>query len=518
MGSVRGEPGGLRGASERMRTWFCRLVGRTGMRQHLAGRGREYAPVKDLRALTVFPSAWRMRAALLRRHRLRGVLSLASENPRVGVGIVAHASNSRLATDTPRSRSLTGPRARRPQAPPRPALGLSTGIGSTLARTDDAASAPRQAQGTAEDIGALTGRAAKLVVNSAVDLAGARARTTSSWDFHIRRRFLTSANRGGSADRSASYAGRRRRPMSAPTRTLDSRDRWAAAVAAVPLESPQPLPVKMQPFARALSGLTHSPRYTTGPATRAALRAAGASAATSRGVLHLATMPGRRGLPLGVLSHELFHAHAAGVVGPRFMLTGHLSGGDDDERAAQAIGHSLGGGAFSSAPVAHGRVANLPVTGFPAAMGALMYQTNGPSSFSRVPPQLISAGTTPRSGSRGDAVVASMQPRVERRAPERPVTEAAGTSAEVGVTGPGTVDTIDGLLSNGTNVPHSVQTNDTAGGAAGESQDASAQRAQVLASTAWFGAGLDVDRLLEALECRVLHEIERRGGYYQGAF
>nr|WP_095871610.1 hypothetical protein [Streptomyces sp. TLI_235] len=137
-------------------------------------------------------------------------------------------------------------------------------------------------------------------------------------------------------------------------------DRWRAAVARVPLETPRAFPGSLRPLVRVLTGGTAA-TYTTGPATRLALAAAGAHGATTRTTVHLPSAPERT--DVGLLAHELSHARSP-LLRPRFSL--HAPGAADaDERAARAAGAAVRRAAADG-------VGELPVGGAAAGLGALV--------------------------------------------------------------------------------------------------------------------------------------------------
>lgn len=113
--------------------------------------------------------------------------------------------------------------------------------------------------------------------------------------------------------------------------------RWQAAIARVPLESARPFSADLRPMVAELAGSADRPSFTTGPATRAALQAAGAEGATTGSVIHLPEMPSARSDRIGVLAHELSHARNP-VTRPRFLLRSASGAMDADERVAQGVG------------------------------------------------------------------------------------------------------------------------------------------------------------------------------------
>lgn len=266
-------------------------------------------------------------------------------------------------------------------------------------------------------------------------------------------------------------------------------------MAVEPLAAPQPLPAHWTGVARLLTGRAHT-RFTSGDATRRALRAAGARAATTGTVVHLPTVPSVSDLPL--LAHELAHSRRP-VQRPRFLLAAGERH-DEEERAAGSaaarwIQTTAAGSAESRYPA--GRVGDLPVTrvgalleaarsgtGALATAGSLAALAGGGASATRAPELAVPAGWSRGGGSAVDA------------------TGGAAALAELSSSAAGTVAQPDVSSAGGT----------TPGLAAAGSASALA------APTVAPAAAVDLDRLLETLEDRVLHELERRGGRYQGVF
>ncbi len=124
-------------------------------------------------------------------------------------------------------------------------------------------------------------------------------------------------------------------PASAPH--LAPEQAWQAATAEQPLETPRPLPASWQPLARSLAG-SPNVRYTTGPATRAALAASRALGATTNRVIHLTRDP--VAADLEVVAHELTHARSS-LVRPRFLAADHRHGDADEQATRQATSQAL---------------------------------------------------------------------------------------------------------------------------------------------------------------------------------
>lgn len=253
----------------------------------------------------------------------------------------------------------------------------------------------------------------------------------------------------------------RRSPAATP------RQRWEAVVAARPLETPRSLPAPYRAMAATIAGAPHPPRFTTGPATRHALAAAGALGATTGSVVHLPTPPSPA--TAAVLAHELAHARRP-VRRPRFLLPSLSGVVDDDERAASAAGGLRAGGIPSDAAgMSAGIVDQLPVG---SGMGGV---TDVAARVARA--TIIEAGASmpvPELAATGGG-------SPTQAAAPAPAPAPAGTPP---AQGSGTATT------KATDVPQS-----TAG-----------------------AQPLDVELVVEAVEERLLREIERRGGRWAGVF
>ncbi|MEV6596436.1 DUF4157 domain-containing protein [Actinoplanes sp. NPDC051346] len=289
-------------------------------------------------------------------------------------------------------------------------------------------------------------------------------------------------------------AGRRRTigDFAVPVPERSPRERWEAAVAARPLEAPRPLPSAFHAMATAITGRSRPPLFTTGPATRHALSAAGALGATTGTVVHLPAPPTNAPAVSAVLAHELAHTRSP-VRRPRFLLGGASGLLDDDERQALAAGRQR---LAQEAPTAAGIVDQLPVGGGMGAVGdvatraaraAVMEAAAGP----------MAAASGWASGTHG---------------PVSSVMDAAS----------GAMDLPNGLASGAMDAAAGAA--NAVGGLASQAGSAASGVAGGLASGAVGGlasaarAAIDPDTIVEIVEQRLLREIERRGGRWAGVF
>jgi hypothetical protein len=269
-------------------------------------------------------------------------------------------------------------------------------------------------------------------------------------------------------------------------RPATAEERWRSAIALRPLETPRPLPSAMTPLVRSIVGPRVEPSYTTGPATRFALAAAGAVGASSGSVLHLpGPPPAAPGAMLGVVAHELVHLRRP-ATRPRFLLRLTPGDADADEREALDVGRRVQSAAAEPRSLGAGIIDRLPVGGIgPARATAEAADLTGfPGPAAGAPSPSTAAGAWTAAG--GGFATPDDTP-VEAGGEQGPGWGAGGQDEAVRTTG-----------TDGT---------------------AASSRAAAGAGGAATGAGpVDVDRLAEAVEERVLRQIERRGGRYAGVF
>jgi hypothetical protein len=271
------------------------------------------------------------------------------------------------------------------------------------------------------------------------------------------------------------------------------RQRWESAVAQRPLEAPRSLPTALHAMASALAGRARPPLYTTGPATRNALAAAGALGATTGTVVHLPSVP--RAAMSPVLAHELMHTRSP-VRRPRFFLDGVSGLLDDDERKALDAGRrqasTIGGGLLDAgrstlaeaAPTAAGIVDRLPVGGGLGAIGEVATRAAKAA--------VLEAAAGPMGTAQGFADNA-----------QQTATGALSSAS-------GTTPAVSGLTDAASSAVGSVAAAasgvvDQATSAANGSTDAARHL-------------LDPDKIMDIVEARLLREIERRGGRWAGMF
>ncbi|MFW6600003.1 eCIS core domain-containing protein [Propionibacteriaceae bacterium Y2011] len=254
---------------------------------------------------------------------------------------------------------------------------------------------------------------------------------------------------------------------------------WRKSVLARPLETPQPLPAAFEPLARRLTGRAGT-RFTTGVATRTALAAAGAVGATTGSVVHLPRRPTTA--DTAVLSHEL--AHLRTTVGrPRFLRPGAGAAADSEEHRAVTTAT-----AALAPPVPAGRSPE-PSRAMPAA----------PAVHDHVRSHTMSSPTPAGLGST----------RAARAVSDLPVTGLAGAARAVQgeVTRAVAAATAPPLVARRVGVEE-VETT---------AVDPEAPEPGVAVGTA-ESAPLDVDALVDALEVRLLRDLERRGSRFEGVF
>ncbi|WP_461022470.1 eCIS core domain-containing protein [Thalassiella azotivora] len=293
-------------------------------------------------------------------------------------------------------------------------------------------------------------------------------------------------------------------PVAAPEASAvrSPEQRWQAATRLRPLETAQPLPAAFHPLASAVVGGAPSSvpvRYTTGPATRAALAAAGARAATSRGLLHLPRPPAPGDAEsVGLVAHELAHLRSA-VVRPRFLLRDHDHAADEDERGARHVGELATG-------LAAPGVRDLPVAGAARNVAEVARRAATAAVLSAAPVAAALGRDGGGGGLRGG------------------LASAADLWDGASSAGAGAADDVPGPAGGAST--HAPGPSVSPGGAAGGARAASGGAATAgapggaAAPNAAPGTGVlpDMDRVVEALEERLLAEIERRGGRWQGVF
>lgn len=267
----------------------------------------------------------------------------------------------------------------------------------------------------------------------------------------------------------------------------------------------------MRPLVARLAGSAERVSYTTGPATRRALASAGALGATTGSVVHLARPPQESGVD--VVAHEL--AHARQPVGrPRFLLRAPDGALDAEERAARSIGESVSGAASSVSGTAASAVSNLTSTadGMTAGIvGRLQVGSASPAAVAEV------AGAAARSAVATALEQASQANSMFAAAARAGQAQAADLAS-------GIVPAASSALATGTSAAENAVTAAGAvvqGGATQAGAQAAGEVGAVARNAAQAAAALsgpDLDRVVQAVEEKLLRQIERRGGRYAGVF
>jgi len=349
------------------------------------------------------------------------------------------------------------------------------------------------------------------------------------------------------------------RPLAPPARATRA-GRFAATVRSAPLERPRPLPSWTRPLARAITGRDQAPSMTTGPSTRRALRSAGVRAAATGAVIHLPSLPEPTPASIGVVAHELSHV-ADRTTRPRLFLDDLIDQGERRARAVGARAESLAERAVSGGlgrarrrvgqevgsrlEQARTGAEELAATGLSAvrsragraaatAAEALPAVTGREPSMARLAPDLgslpvgglVSAGREALGGlassgrdawsgltDRAGAMARDTESRAEGAmggALEAARSEATRLAAPA-------ARTVDAAAES---APSAVD--QARSGLAGAMDTAEQVTGQVASFLASASAATDpfsqMGELLEALEERLLVELERRGGRFAGMF
>jgi hypothetical protein len=259
---------------------------------------------------------------------------------------------------------------------------------------------------------------------------------------------------------------------------------------------PVALPVRFRPLAERIVGRMPV-QIATGTASRRALAAVGASAATTSSVIHLPSAPDSSARTASILAHELTHV-AAGSPVARF----HGGRPSIEETAATQVERIVARAARTNGqgrgPATSG-TSGLPVGGFVGVRGA----TAGPPV-----PDSVGGSAGGISATAAAAIVsrsASSGGEIQRRADGG----SGGSSSRSG--------------SGGT-----VQRSSAAGGGARPADAADRTIRRFAETNLERGAGTAddtlvlseqaMDAIVQALEARLLESIERRGGLWRGGF
>lgn len=215
------------------------------------------------------------------------------------------------------------------------------------------------------------------------------------------------------------------------------------------------LPQRFEPIARAILPRPDQVRVSTGTASRKALSSVGKVAATSGNIVHLARDLDDSPQSIDILAHELTHvANPSPLV--RFF-------NDDRDSKEERLANEMGS-VMAKAPV-----------GTPPA--------------SPPPPP---AGRSPQGGGGSSGAGTSWGPGNMPPLPPTPPSFGGGAGAGESTPTPPPAGAAPGLLAPWANQDQKNADGEGAAGAAGVPT-------------------LDVDRLLDALESRIIRELERRG-------
>ncbi|HXJ65905.1 MAG TPA: DUF4157 domain-containing protein [Actinomycetota bacterium] len=246
---------------------------------------------------------------------------------------------------------------------------------------------------------------------------------------------------------------------------------------------------------------------TAGPATRRALGAARVPAAASHGVVHLPSAPDRTPRGLGLLAHELSHVadqdHRPRMFGEEFL--------DAAEQRARGIG-----GAVDSAARGTARGAERAARGAVGA-GERLLERSPISSLpvGGVMPAAVRAveGLMSEAGGAAGGATQTAEAYVDRGR-----TAAGGAADELAGAVRGGLARAEGFGRGavGSAEAEAGALRDRAEGAIGPARSAAGAAAgQAMAA---LDQGGQVDAMIEAIEQRLLAELERRGGRFQGLF
>jgi hypothetical protein len=276
-------------------------------------------------------------------------------------------------------------------------------------------------------------------------------------------------------------------------------ERFRETLQRAPAETPQPLPHYYQPLARAIAG-RRPVAMRTGPRTTAALVAAGKPAATVGGVIHLRRLPDRSARSAEIVAHELVHV-ARPSSQPRFF-------GDDRHSSEETLAEHTGGlaralvapsvGVPPPRPSADRLVwgtQGMPVSAMGGALKALSQQITPapPSVAQRTPEPKKGANLVERTADMFRQSSGSSSAPALAASPPAPVADAAfPRPGDAAIVRRSTWDTVRRL--------------DT-----GNTETEAVTTAGINAAT--------LEAIIDALEQRVIDELERRGlRHHPGVF
>jgi uncharacterized protein DUF4157 len=275
-------------------------------------------------------------------------------------------------------------------------------------------------------------------------------------------------------------------------------------------------------MAAAITGRSRAPMFTTGPATRGALAAAGALGATTGTVVHLPAVPTGAPAVSAVLAHELAHTRSP-VRRPRFLLGGASGLLDDDERQALAAGRAgpvvtAGAGIVDSLPVGGGLGAVGDVA-TRAARAAVLEAAAGPLGSALGGPVASEFGAG-AAGLTGSTFSGSAPPGSAPPGSAFSGSAFSGSAGSGGGEAGGFGSVFAGSAGSGGGEAGGFGSDFPGPGGVGAGPGAASQAAggTVAGMGHGGGAALDPDKVVEIVEKRLLREIERRGGRWAGVF
>ncbi len=270
-------------------------------------------------------------------------------------------------------------------------------------------------------------------------------------------------------------------------RAVGRAERFRAALAERKADALQPLPAHLVALARSIVG-DRPVALSTGPTSRRALHRAGVGAAADGHVVHLPAPPDRSRHTAAIVAHELVHvARATKHHRPRFLGDDHV---DTEERDARRMATSI---------VRRNVVGSTPTVAPPAATGTAGLPVGGAAGL------LQALGGAPAGQTASAATAAPPMPSRPAAPPPRTgPTPPAPSTAAAAPAGPTAAVPAQPTPASLSAPDHTSSSPDVA-------------RPLMTSSPRPDDTDL-IDRIVDALERRVLADLERRGLHRPGAF